>query len=50
MAKKIPLNVKNGNLSRIISYIASIYGHPRDAIEQYVENSSVSLLNNPIKI
>lgn len=39
MAKKIPLNVKNGNLSRIISYIASIYGHPRDAIEQYVENS-----------
>lgn len=39
MPEKITLNVKDGNLGPIISYVANIYGHPKDAIEQYVENS-----------
>ena len=38
-AKEIELNVKDGNVNTIIAYVASIYSHPRDTIEQYVENA-----------
>ncbi len=36
---EIDLKVKDGHEAQILTYVAQLYGHPRDTIEQYVENA-----------